>query len=79
MRRPASYDVIHFLAGLITGLAALLGYGILAALLFLVFIIYELDQDWHIKDKAYKDIRAYAAGLYTVAALEVIRWLLGPA
>lgn len=32
--------------------------------IFILFVIYELDEDWHIKDKAYIDIRQFIYGLF---------------
>ena len=31
---------------------------------FLGFMIYELNEDWHLSDQAYKDILDYCVGLY---------------
>jgi len=33
----------------------------------LVFILYELDEDWPISDQAFRDIREYLIGLFTGA------------
>jgi len=70
------WDVIHFVGGLLTGLAAAFN-PVLAVLMFTAFIVYEINEDWHLRDQAFKDIRAYAAGLYMVAAAGVVAWLLG--
>ena len=68
----------HFVGGVLTALAACLLNPALAAVMFACFIIYELDEDWHIKDKAYRDIKVYAVGLFgAVAALLGVRAWLG--
>lgn len=61
-------DIGHFLGGLITSFTAFLN-PVLAAILFICFVIYELDEDWRIRDGAWKDIRVYAIGLFLGAAL----------
>ena len=38
----------------------------------LVFIVYELDEDWKISDYAYKDIREFAIGLAIGEALLLV-------
>lgn len=40
-----------------------LNFPLLAVFLFLGFLVYELDQDWRIKDKAYKDIAGALWGI----------------
>jgi hypothetical protein len=42
---------------------------VLAAIMAVIFIIYELDEDWHLSDNAYKDILQYACGLYCAAVM----------
>ena len=54
----------HFVGGFI---AALVGYYLnpgLAAIATALFIIYELDEDWHISDEAFRDIREYIIGFF---------------
>ncbi|XOB63836.1 hypothetical protein ACMC56_16720 (plasmid) [Campylobacterota bacterium DY0563] len=58
----------HFLAGIITAAASVQGW-LLGLLLFSTFIIYELDEDLHLGDLAFVDIRDYALGLYTASLL----------
>jgi hypothetical protein len=38
----------------------------------IVFIIYELDEDWKISDYAYKDIREFLVGLTLGEALLLV-------
>lgn len=68
-------DLVHYLAGLLTGLTAFIN-SLLAILTFISFLVYELDEDWHIRDKAYRDIKIYALGLYTVAIYKIIKNIL---
>ncbi|RLE85889.1 MAG: hypothetical protein DRJ96_03860 [Thermoprotei archaeon] len=59
-------NLSHFLAGCITAIVST-RHPLLSALLFLAFIIYEVNEDWHLSDNAYKDIFVYALGLYVTA------------
>ena len=56
-------DIAHIVAGLIASLATFINpvAGVLATALF---IIYELDEEWHLKDESYKDILEFAVGYY---------------
>ncbi len=60
----------HIISGLITSLTTQINPA-LATLLFIIFIIYELDEDWHIRDKAYRDLLEYGIGLY-IGALAIL-------
>jgi len=62
-------------AGFSTALVSMLN-SILPILLFVVFIIYELDEDWHLSDEAYRDILEYALGLYIASILLLIQKLI---
>ena len=56
-------DVTHVLAGVLTSIASFLN-PTLAILTFVGFIIYELDESWHLSDQAFQDILEYLIGLY---------------
>jgi hypothetical protein len=60
--------IAHFAAGFSTALVSTLN-AVLSILLFITFLVYELDEDWHISDEAYRDILEYAVGLYTASIL----------
>lgn len=61
----------HFVSGMLT--AAMSIYSVvLAILMFLVFLIYELNEDWHIKDEAWRDILSYGLGIYLMAVVFLI-------
>ena len=70
-------QVFHLLAGVITVATIIYLSPVVGTLMFIVFIIYELNEDWHISDSAFIDILFYAIGLYVAALmLEVIGWIL---
>lgn len=78
MQRYSSFDyylntakqIAHFLAGLLTAHTSFYN-PLLSVLMFIIFLIYELDEDWHIKDRAYRDILQYAVGLYLYAVVSI--------
>jgi len=61
----------HMVYGGLTGLASTI-YPLLSIIMFLSFVIYELDEDFHLKDGAWKDFRDFMIGL--TVALMVILW-----
>ena len=67
-------QVFHLLAGVITVATIIYLSPVAGVIEFVVFIIYELNEDWHISDSAFIDILFYAIGLYAAA---VILMLLG--
>jgi len=64
-------DLSHVGAGIIVGLIAFVK-PVLAVLATILFIIYELDEDWHLHDKAYKDIFEFALGFYATLVAYLI-------
>ena len=57
-------SVAHFVGGLLVAIISPL-IPVLSVISFLGFIIYELDEDWHISDQAYKDIKMFLFGMFT--------------
>ena len=52
----------HYLWGLLIAIEAHVS-PTLAWIMFAGFIVYELDEDWHIRDGAYRDIREMLIGM----------------
>lgn len=52
----------HCYWGFLTALVSLVA-PVLSLEMFLAFIIYEVDEDWHIRDKAFRDILEMMVGL----------------
>jgi hypothetical protein len=56
-----TYDIIHFFEGFITAFLSLY-FTIQSLVLTALFILYELDEELHLSDEAYRDIFFYAIG-----------------
>jgi len=64
--------ISHYLAGRATPLFLYIHPPESTALTVLAwgsFMLYEFDQDWSLKDGAYKDIKEYSIGFYTVSII----------
>jgi len=64
-------QIIYFLAGVLTAYTSFYNT-ILSILMFIAFMLYELDEDWHIRDQAYRDILVYAIGLYMCVFVHIL-------
>jgi len=62
---------VHYLWGILISIVALIS-PTLSALMFAGFIIYELDEEWHIKDKSYADIREMLVGMGIGVIIDII-------
>jgi len=64
-------DLAHIIAGLLASLATFMNpaVGVVAVALF---IIYQLDEEWHLEDESYRDIAEFAAGYYTGILLKLV-------
>ncbi|PMQ00704.1 MAG: hypothetical protein CBR30_09745 [Dictyoglomus sp. NZ13-RE01] len=60
-------SIAHVLYGIITSFAP----WYLAIIMGFMFALYELDEEMHIKDRAYKDIREYMLGLVIGAIIYI--------
>ena len=54
-------DMAHFTFGLLSALSVVI-HPILTVIAFLIFIFYELDQDFRLSDYAYQEIYQYGFG-----------------
>ena len=54
-------DMAHFTFGLLSALSVVI-HPILTVIAFLIFILYELDQDFRLSDYAYQEICQYGFG-----------------
>jgi len=57
------YDLAHIVFGILTAFTAVYLQPALAVIMFLTFVIYQLDESWHLSDESYEDIREYGIGL----------------
>jgi len=65
-------DLAHVVYGILTVFAAVYLHAVVAVIMFATFIIYQLDESWHLEDESYEDIREYGIGLGIGAALALI-------
>ena len=55
------YTLAHVTFGFLASVSVLIS-PVLTIINFLIFLIYELDQEWNISDKAYEELREYGFG-----------------
>jgi hypothetical protein len=67
-------NALHYLVGILTALSALISVG-LPLVGALMFLVYEMDEDWHIRDSAYHDILEAEVGFWVaVGAMLLVRF-----
>ena len=66
------YKLSHYLCGALTVLAVKI-HAILSVILFVGFVIYEIDEEKMIKDYAFEELREYLVGFCIVLILLLIR------
>ncbi|MEM2196426.1 MAG: hypothetical protein QXH10_09235 [Ignisphaera sp.] len=54
-------SLAHILYGFISALSITV-HPVMPVLCLVLFIVYELDQEWHISDKAYDELAEYCIG-----------------
>ena len=55
------YTLAHVTFGFLASVSVLIS-PILTVINFLIFLIYELDEEWNISDEAYEELREYGFG-----------------
>ena len=56
-------DAAHIVAGVVSCLVTV-KYPVIGVVSTILFLIYQLDEEWHLKDEAWRDILEYAVGYY---------------
>lgn len=67
-------NAAHYLAGIVSGMGILVHWSMVLGGIAL-FLVYELNEDIHEMDKAYRDILEFMLGFY-IAAVGLIIWRL---
>ncbi len=62
-REFSLYSICHICAGVLTILSSYVCWALPPSLL-IGFVIYEISEDYHINDGAFKDVLEYCIGLY---------------
>lgn len=68
-------NAAHYLVGILVALSSLVNW-VLPLIGFVGFIVYELNEDWHLHDKAYRDILEYNIGFFVAVAGLIIKGVL---
>lgn len=64
-------SLAHYVWGIL--IAAMSSFDpMLSAMMFAGFIVYEVDEDWHLNDKAFRDIREMLIGMGVAALLRLL-------
>ena len=64
-------DMVHLVSGLVSALITFHA-PVVGAVMTLLFIIYQLDESWHIRDESWIDILEYSVGYYVAA---IVYWM----
>ena len=64
-------SLAHFLGGALTALTTV-KFPVLGSIMVVLFIIYEVNEDWHLSNKAFKDILEFMLGLYVTALMLIL-------
>ena len=67
-------NAAHYLAGILTAMSAQVSWALVLGGL-LIFMAYQLNEDWHLRDRAYHDILEFSIGYY-LAVAGMIVWRL---
>jgi hypothetical protein len=67
-------NAAHYLAGILVAVSSLVNW-VLPLIGTVLFLTYELDEDWHLYDRAYQDVLEAMIGFF-VAVSGIIIWRL---
>ena len=72
------YDLGHIIAGIVVSIVAYLDTRLIPFLIAVLalFIIYQLDEHYHIDDEAWEDIREFLVGLMIGLAIVLLLILI---
>lgn len=65
-------NICHYLAGIVTAMGCLVHWSLVLGGIIL-FVCYEVNEDWHWGDEAYRDILEFMIGFF-VALGGLIIW-----
>ena len=69
-------DLAHIVFGVVTAVVSKISVAFSIINTFL-FVLYELDEEYHLSDEAYEDIKEFTIGLAVGEAVLLVLWLLG--
>ncbi|MDW8086321.1 MAG: hypothetical protein RMI45_08830 [Ignisphaera sp.] len=68
-------DIAHILAGVASAIVTF-SHPVIGVVMTILFIIYQLDESWHIKDESWLDILEYSIGYYATSTIYVLAKIL---
>jgi len=73
------YDLGHIFGGIVYTLIGYLKPELIPFLIAIgaIFIIYQLDESWHIDDEAWRDIREFLVGIFIGLGIILLLTLTG--
>jgi len=66
----------HAVFGLLSALSVLV-HPVLTVLAFLLFVIYELNEEWHLHDEMYEELREFGYGFSVGLCIMLASFWLG--
>ncbi|MEM4570939.1 MAG: hypothetical protein QXE66_06495 [Desulfurococcaceae archaeon] len=61
----------HVLFGFISTLSVIV-HPVLPVLALIAFVIYELNEEWHLRDEAYDELAEFMAGMFTAMIMLLV-------
>jgi len=61
MMKDIIFSLAHITFGFLASVSVLIN-PVLTVINFLIFLVYEMDQDWRLGDYAYQELREYGFG-----------------
>ena len=69
-------DIAHIVFGVITAVVSKISI-VFSIINTFLFVLYELDEEFHLCDESYEDIKEFTIGLAVGEAVLLVLWLLG--
>ena len=66
-------SIAHYMFGFVAALVSFRN-PLLGAVLVFLFVVYEVDEDWHLHDRAFRDIREALIGMVIGSVVGMVLW-----
>lgn len=71
LKRKFWLDIVHVAAGMVSCILTV-KYVVVGVVSTVLFIVYQLDEGWHIRDESWRDILEYSVGYYLAGLMALI-------